>query len=305
MTTRFFNYPYALMQPRGKGRPAKRILIDPYDEPLPLDERPLIARPGYHKGRTPYNKGRRFPIEILTPTEVSAILNGFRNPQTRPSSIRNRAIVATLYRTGTRINETLHLREKDIFWDEGMIRVLFGKGQKSRTVGIDDGALDFIRKWITVRRRLGFPEAAPLFCSTTKGLLLSHSTFSTSLKAAARRAGVLKRVHPHGFRHTFAFELVMEGVPLPMIQVQLGHMWATSTCVYIAHIAPADVVARIRSRTWILQPSVQPGYVDIETVETQRRLASVPNMPRIEPSEMPSALALRTGPHPLAIARSA
>jgi len=81
-----------------------------------------------------------------------------------------------------------------------------------------------------------------LFCSTTKGLPLNHSTISTSLKVAARRARILIQVHPHGFRHTFAFELVMEGVPLPIIQVQLGLMWAGSTCVYIAHIAPADVI---------------------------------------------------------------
>jgi integrase/recombinase XerC len=76
----------------------------------------------------------------------------------------------------------------------------------------------------------------------TKGPPLNHSTISTSLKVAAKRAGILIHVHPHGFRHTFAFELVMEGVPLLIIQVPLGHIWARATCVYIAHIAPADVI---------------------------------------------------------------
>ncbi len=292
MTARSLAYPFAMMKPRRGGRPAKRILIDPYDNPLPIDQRPLIARPGYHKGRVPYNKGRRFPVEILTPTEVAAILEAFSTVRSGPAAVRNRAILATLYRSGMRINEALHLREKDIFWNEGMIRVLFGKGQTSRTVGIDQGGLDFIREWIKVRERLGFPESSPLFCSTTKGLLLSRSTFSTSLKIAAKRAKIIKRVHPHGFRHAFAFELVMEGVQLPIIQVQLGHMWATSTCIYINHIAPADVIARIRSRTWILQPSVRPGYnrADDAVVEVDRRLTSTPSALRIQPGRMPLAL---------------
>ena len=54
MTTRFFSHPYALMRPRRDGKPAKRILIDPYDQPLPLDQRALIARPDYHRDRVPH-----------------------------------------------------------------------------------------------------------------------------------------------------------------------------------------------------------------------------------------------------------
>ena len=51
----------------------------------------------------------------------------------------------------------------------------------------------------------------------------------------------------------------MEGVRLPIIQRQLGHVWASSTAVYLDHIAPEDLVERIRARSWLLPPSVWPG----------------------------------------------
>jgi site-specific recombinase XerD len=256
-----FTWPYLLMRPRGVGRPPQRILIDPYDEPLPLDQRTQATHPGYNKGRIPPNKGRRYPIEILTPREVAAVLDSFPTKR-QYAGIRNRAVVAVMYRSGLRVGEALHLRSKDIDAANGAVQVVFGKGQRTRTVGIDRGGLDFIEAWGAERFKYGYPEDAPLFC-TANSRLVPSSYVRATIARMGQRAGIKKRVHAHAFRHAFAFELVMEGVPLPIIQVQLGHVWATSTRVYIEHIAPIEVVARIRARirarTWILQPSVRPG----------------------------------------------
>ena len=81
--------------------------------------------------------GRRrrcFPPEILTDDEVCRLLDACG---TRPAGLRNRALIAVLYRAGLRVNEALDLWPKDIDLQAGSIRVLHGKGDRARTVGID------------------------------------------------------------------------------------------------------------------------------------------------------------------------
>ena len=68
----------------------------------------------------------------------------------------------------------------------------------------------------------------------------------------ARRAGIEKRVHPHGLRHTHAAELAFEGLPMNAIQAQLGHASLATTSRYLAHIAPAELVKAMQVRTWSL-----------------------------------------------------
>lgn len=72
----------------------------------------------------------------------------------------------------------------------------------------------------------------------------------TLLPRLAGKAGIDKRVHPHGLRHTMAFELMMEGVPVPVIQRQLGHASLATTDRYLAHLAPKDVVEAMQRREW-------------------------------------------------------
>lgn len=226
---------------------AKKTLFDPYDVPLPLHLRPKQTWPGCNKGREPANKGRRLPIEVLSRNEVISLMECV--PGGRLTRTRNMATIVVLYRAGLRIGEALHLRAKDLDPDNGTIRVLFGKGQTSRTVGIDSTGMDFLLRWAAMRAEMPVPHDAPLLCSA-RGRLLSRGYVREMLQIAKEKARITKRVHPHGLRHTHAFELIMEGAPLPVIQLQLGHVLAASTAAYVSHMAPADVIARIRSRTW-------------------------------------------------------
>jgi hypothetical protein len=66
----------------------------------------------------------------------------------------------------------------------------------------------------------------------------------------ARRVGITKRVHGHGFRHTGAVELVREGVPVPQIQQQLGHASLSMTQRYLQGLQPEETIRRIRKRKW-------------------------------------------------------
>jgi len=209
--------------------------------------RTRAAFPGAGSGREPGQKGLTLPAEILTPHEVLAIMA--QRPDT-VVGIRDRAIITVLYRAGLRVGEALALQPKDVDLTIGSITVLHGKGDRRRTVGIDPGAKPVIDTWVDVRAtRLAPPPGVPLFCSR-KCRPMSRSMVAEMLKRSARSVGIDKRVHPHALRHTMAYELLMEGVPIPVIQRQLGHASLQTTDTYLSHIAPKQVLEFMTARSW-------------------------------------------------------
>jgi len=106
-----------------------------------------------------------------------------------------------------------------------------------------------IGRWVDRRKAHGLNGRRPLFC-TLDGSPMKQSYVRTLLPRLAEKAGIEKRVHPHGLRHTHAAELASEGVPLNVIQVQLGHSNAATTSRYLQHIAPQQVIDAMRCRTW-------------------------------------------------------
>jgi site-specific recombinase XerD len=102
-------------------------------------------------------------------------------------------------------------------------------------------------RWIEKRRTLGLTGRQRLFC-TLQGRPLQPSYVRTMLHRLGERAGVEKRVHPHGLRHTMSFELMMEGVPVPIIQKQLGHASLATTERYLDYLAPRDLVETMQRR---------------------------------------------------------
>ncbi|MCL1693698.1 MAG: site-specific integrase [Actinomycetia bacterium] len=206
-----------------------------------------VARAGHLLRWASARKGKTYPVEILTPDEVRAL--AAQCSTTTSWGVRNRAVIVLLYRTGLRLSEALAVRVKDINFEIGSVTMLHGKGDRMRTVGIDPGATPHIEAWIERRRSLGLPGDAPLFC-TLKGGPLAGNTLREMLNTLALRAGIEKRVHPHGFRDTHAYELMMEGVPMPIIQQQLGHASLATTDRYLAHIAPKQVIETMGRREW-------------------------------------------------------
>ena len=204
---------------------------------------------GYHKGREPANKGKKFPAEVLAPDEAKALIRSASNRA--PTGIRNRALITVLYRGGLRLGEVLALRPKDIDGDEGTITVLRGKADRRRVVAIDPEAMAVVMRWLDRHRALGISGRRTLFC-TLQGRPLQPSYVRTMLARLAGREGIDKRVHPHGLRHTMAYELMMEGVPIPIIQKQLGHASLATTERYLQHIAPKDLIEAMTNREWRL-----------------------------------------------------
>jgi site-specific recombinase XerD len=189
-------------------------------------------------GMTPPNKGRMFPAEVLTAAEVAAVI-GRCSPKA-PTGIRNRALLTLLYRSGLRVSEALALRASDVNLAAHTVRVLHGKGGKATTRGFHPSATDALARWIDTRKALGIRNG-PLFC-TLRGGPVSDQYVRNLLHRLGARAGVDKRVHPHGLRHTFAVELENAGTPLTVISKLLGHSSTAVTSRYLDHLTNAQAV---------------------------------------------------------------
>lgn len=200
------------------------------------------------EGYEPRNKGLDFPAETLTAKEASSLVWACSGKA--PTGIRNRALIALLYRSGLRLSEALSLYPKDIDADAGEVTVLRGKGGKRRVVAMDEGGLRFLERWLERRTSLGFNGLQRVFC-TLKGEPVKAAYVRALLPRLARRAGIEKRVHAHGLRHTFASELASEGHPLTTIQTLLGHSRASTTDRYLRQLNPAKALEAVKKREWV------------------------------------------------------
>jgi site-specific recombinase XerD len=208
----------------------------------------------------PSNAGRRFPPEPLTAEEVRALISAV--PGRGPLGVRNRALIALLWRSGLRISEALALRPADLNEREGTVRVRNGKGRKDRVAVIDAEALGYLRGWLEVRRANGINGRATIFCSVasgargagvrTPGRELHTAYVRALLPKVGARAGIEKRVHAHGLRHSHATELVAAGVPLHVIAGQLGHASTATTDAYLGKLMPSERIKALRAAGWTL-----------------------------------------------------
>ena len=166
-------------------------------------------------------KGLRYPPDPPTVEEIIAVM---RAAGDRPDGLRLRGVIVVLWRAGLRISEALALAESDLDRTRGAVLVRRGKGGKRREVGMDRCAWEQLDPW------LADPGAGllvgALFCvlrRPTRGHIAFPPGSRTLLRNAAVAAGVRRRFAPHQLRHAHAMEMGREGVPLVVIQRQLGH----------------------------------------------------------------------------------
>jgi len=195
--------------------------------------------------------GRKFHVETYSKEEVMALL---RECNEGPSGLRNKVLIVVLYRCGLRISEALGLRSSDYNEQEGTLRVI-GKGKKLRMVGLDSQTKMNLDLWIDRRHKIGINGKGnpPIFCGISKNNLgkpIQTVYIRNLLKRLAQKAGIEKRVSPHNFRHTFAHDLLVEGVGLNHIQLTLGHSSISTTSKYLQQFSPLETIKKIRERVW-------------------------------------------------------
>ena len=172
--------------------------------------------------RRPGNKGRRYPAD---PPRVEEIVAVMREAGSRPHGL------------------------SDLELDQGSLVVRCGKGGRRRTVGMDDWGWHQLRPWLEHRRSL---LVGPLFCVINPprpGRPWDAGAARCRLARVAADAGVRRRFAPHQLRHAHAVEMAREGVPLNVIQRQLGHANLGVTSIYLQGIDTAEIVEIVRSRT--------------------------------------------------------
>ncbi len=150
----------------------------------------------------------------------------------KPTGLRDRAVLELLYATGARVSEVAGLRVSDLDFGQRQIR-LFGKGAKERIVPVYEVALARVRDYL----RDGRPKLARssseqhLFLSS-RGGPFSADSVRRMFKKYAADAGADAGVSPHSMRHTFATRLLEAGADLRTVQELLGHVALSSTQIY-------------------------------------------------------------------------
>ncbi len=168
--------------------------------------------------------------DVLSRDEIEALLAA-PNPD-ESLAWRDRALLEIGYGTGARVSELVGLGIKDVWYDEGLIRVI-GKGSKERLVPIGRRALGATALYArevrpTLDRGLGKER---LFLNA-RGRPLTRVGAWGVVKRCAKSAGIDKRVTPHTLRHTFATHLLEGGADLRAVQEMLGHADLATTQIY-------------------------------------------------------------------------
>jgi integrase len=109
---------------------------------------------------------------------------------------------------------------------------------------MDEWAWEQLEPWLTAREL----PVGPLFCvvnGPTRGRPWSAAAARTELR---HEAGVRRRFAPHQLRHAHAVEMAREGVPLIVIQRQLGHTNLGITSIYLQGIDNAEIIDTVHAR---------------------------------------------------------
>jgi integrase len=201
--------------------------------------------PGFHAGRPPSNKGLRYPAD---PPKVEEIIAVMRAAGDRPHGRRLRALIVLLWRAGLRIHEALALTEGDLDQRRGALLIRRGKGGRRREVGLDAWGWEEFRPWLELRPELPFGALLCVINGTTCGRHWSTAAARTELRRTGALAGVRRRFAPHQLRHAHAVEMAREGVPLIVIQRQLGHSNLGITSVYLQGIDSDEIIETVHAR---------------------------------------------------------
>ena len=201
--------------------------------------------PGYHRGRVPSNRVGATRADPPTVEEIVAIM---RHAGDTAYGLRTRVLIVLLWRAGLRISEALALAESDLDAATGGVLVRRGKGSKRRQVGMDRWGWQQIQPWLEHRVVLPVGALVCVIDGPTAGRPWSPTAARTTICELAATAGVRRRVAPHQLRHAHPVEMAREGVPLNVIQRQLGHANLGVTSIYLQGIDHSEVINTVYAR---------------------------------------------------------
>ena len=188
------------------------------------------------------------PAEDLVSPQKSAYLPKFLNQSdvetllampdvSTESGLRDRAILELMYACGLRVSELIGLSLDDADVDTGILTCT-GKGSKTRRVPIGSSAVEWLKSYLALRRKIENIEVRTLFV-TPAGRELNRQMVHKMVRDYAENCG-LKGVSPHTLRHSFATHLVQNRADIRSVQQMLGHADISTTQIY-THITDAHL----------------------------------------------------------------
>ena len=157
--------------------------------------------------------------EILNTQERKALLSAPRIKS--PTGHRDLCLITLMLNTGLRAAEVLHLRVRDIDWTSGQLMVREGKGQKDRTLWLNEPDLDLLRSWRARR-----PVDSELMFTTLRGTPVNDRDLREMVKRRAQKVGITKDIR--------------------LVQKTLGHADLSTTMIY-THLVDDDVAHAMRT----------------------------------------------------------
>lgn len=166
---------------------------------------------------------------VLNESEVKKIIDSV--DVSCLQGIRDRALIELLYSSGLRAAELIGLSEYQIDFEYREIRVV-GKGEKERVTFFSNTAKEWVLKYISEKKRETKAYTKDFIFANLKGGHLTDRSLRRIIEGYSKKAGILKEVTPHTFRHTFATVLLNKGMDIRMVQELLGHSSIVTTQVY-------------------------------------------------------------------------
>lgn len=188
-------------------------------------------------------KKRKLP-KIISAAEAESLLNAAERDGARAVGpevgFRNRLMIAMMYRAGLRVSEVVVVKQRDI-GNDGLIHLYDAKGGDG-TAYFDPGTINpLLSRWLHIRDDWinwnGMPyhggSSLPLFLNKN-GSPVSVRYLQRLVKRLKEELGIMGIVTPHVFRHTYATELIEEGMPIHEVQGAMRHANLQTTAIYLS-----------------------------------------------------------------------
>ena len=180
-------------------------------------------------------QAQRFP-KVLSEEQITTLLN---TPDTAEAlGLRDRTLLELMYASGLRVSEIVSLKTVALGLNEGVVRVVNGKGGKERLVPFGAEAGEWLRRYLLEARPvlLEGKTCQEVFVGRHTGSGLTRQAFWSIIKRYAQLADIKVALSPHTLRHAFATHLLNHGADLRVVQLLLGHADISTTQIY-THVA--------------------------------------------------------------------
>jgi integrase/recombinase XerD len=153
------------------------------------------------------------------------------------TGVRDRALLELMYACGLRVSEAVNAKLGDIDIEGGILTTT-GKGSKTRRVPVGTSAVEWVKSYLSIRRKKENIEIQNLFV-TPAGMAMNRGSIFELVREYGRKAG-LQDISPHTLRHSFATHLVQNRADIRSVQQMLGHADISTTQIY-THMTDAHL----------------------------------------------------------------